>query len=520
MSSNPTIDLASSQPQPSIVHDETSNQSIEIPEPPTVSSNKQSSNSDSYETVSDSDSDSDSDDDHDFPMDLTFDWLDEQMRAGVDLRPLLCRILPGLPDDISQSTMYEILMNLFLPVRQRKVLEQYQTLDDAVELIRTRKNILILTGAGISVSCGSKSFSFLNFMLNSFLLVPDFRSRNGIYARLREEFPELPNPQSMFDIEYFTQDPRPFFRFAKEIWPGQYQPSLAHHFIAQLEQQDKLLRNYTQNIDSLEHLCPITRLIQCHGSFSTATCRLCHSTVQSDDIKDEILQQKIPHCRKCSADNENAILKPDIIFFGEQLPDDFHKTISIDKEKCDLLIVMGSSLKVKPVSFVSELLPSHVPQILINRERLSHKTFDIELLGNCDVIINELCLRLAKLDPSFRQLKMLNENLLNEVSYEHLSTSIEQPPLKKQKLSSDIDNELSPERLSSLHPTSLDSKTSIVSSSRNEIFSSLKNSSSFNQDSTYISYPPRRYIFPGAEIYFSSDDEDTDEEDLPRKNIE
>jgi hypothetical protein len=158
MSSNPIIDLASSQPQTSIVHDETSNQSIEIPEPPTISSNKQSSNSDSYETISDSDSNSD--DDNDSPIDLTFDWLDEQMRAGVDLRPMLCRILPGLPDDISQSTMYEILMNLFLPIRQRKVLEQYQTLDDAVELIRTRKNIIILTGAGISVSCGSKSFFF------------------------------------------------------------------------------------------------------------------------------------------------------------------------------------------------------------------------------------------------------------------------------------------------------------------------------------------------------------------------
>ncbi|CAF1561641.1 unnamed protein product, partial [Adineta ricciae] len=50
--------------------------------------------------------------------------------------------------------------------------------DDAVELIRKCKNILVLTGAGISVSCG----------------IPDFRSRNGIYARLREEFPELPNP--------------------------------------------------------------------------------------------------------------------------------------------------------------------------------------------------------------------------------------------------------------------------------------------------------------------------------------
>jgi len=69
---------------------------------------------------------------------------------------------------------------------------------------------------------------------------------------------------------------------------------------------------------------------------------------------------------------------------------------------------MGSSLKVKPVSLVSELLPAHIPQILINRERLSHKSFDIELLGNCDIIINELCLRLAESDPSYRQIKQLN----------------------------------------------------------------------------------------------------------------
>jgi len=209
----------------------------------------------------------------------------------------------------------------------------------------------------------------------------------------------------MFDIEYFSQDPRPFFRFAKEIWPGQYQPSLAHYFIAELEHRNQLLRNYTQNIDSLEHLCPIKRLIQCHGSFSTATCRHCFNRINSDEIKHEILQQIIPHCRKCPKTINKAIIKPDIVFFGESLPVDFHRTISIDKDKCDLLIVMGSSLKVKPVSLVSDLLPAHIPQILINRERLPHKSFDIELLGNCDVIINELCHRLAITDPSFGQIK-------------------------------------------------------------------------------------------------------------------
>ncbi|CAF2397594.1 unnamed protein product [Rotaria sp. Silwood2] len=514
MSSNPIINSTSAESKKSSIQDETSNQGIEIPDPSEILSSKQSSNSDSYETISDSDSneddDDDDDDDSDFPIDLTFDWLDEQMRAGTDLRPILSRILPGLPDDASSSTIYEIFMDLLLPTRHRELLEQYKTLDDAVELIHTRKNILILTGAGISVSCG----------------IPDFRSRNGIYARLHEEFPELPNPQSMFDIKYFTHDPRPFFRFAKEVWPGQYQPSLSHYFIAELERQDKLLRNYTQNIDSLEHLCSITRLIQCHGSFSTATCRNCHYTIKSDEIKNEILQQKIPYCSKCSKDNNNnAILKPDIVFFGEQLPDDFHKTISIDKNKCDLLIVMGSSLKVKPVSLVSELLPTHIPQILINRERLLHKKFDIELLGNCDVIINELCLRLAKIDPSFQSLENQNEQFLNEISYENLRQSMQQQQQqrKKQKISSDIDNQLSvikssEENLSSIHPKTLKSKISI---SRKRTLSSFKNSSLFNEDLSYISYTPRRYIFAGAEIYFSSDEDDlSDEEELPRKHTE
>lgn len=314
-----------------------------------------SSSSSSYSSCS-SASDSESvGNEIEFPFDFNFDIIEEQMRAGVDLRPFLSRIIPDLPEDVSQATIYEIIMELFLPFRRRNALAEYQSLDDAVDLIHKSKNILVLTGAGISVSCGSKFFFDLFFPTKICILVflvPDFRSRNGIYARLSQEFPELPDPQAMFDIHFFTDNPLPFFRFAKEIWPGQFEPSLSHHFIAQLERNEKLLRNYTQNIDSLEHLCPITRLIQCHGSFSTATCRHCKSTVQSDEIKEEILQQKIPRCSKCPADVQDAILKPDIVFFGEDLPNDFHNTISSDKEKCDLLIVMGSSLKVTNNEFM------------------------------------------------------------------------------------------------------------------------------------------------------------------------
>lgn len=68
----------------------------------------------------------------------------------------------------------------------------------------------------VSVSCG----------------IPDFRSRDGIYARLAVDFPDLPDPQAMFDIHYFRRDPRPFFKFAREIYPGQFTPSLCHRWEA------------------------------------------------------------------------------------------------------------------------------------------------------------------------------------------------------------------------------------------------------------------------------------------------
>lgn len=84
-------------------------------------------------------------------------------------------------------------------------------------------------------------------------------------------------------------------------------------------------------------------------------------------------------------------MKPDIVFFGEGLPDAFHDAMAKDKDDCDLLIVIGSSLKVRPVSLIPSSIPSHVPQILINREPLPHLKFDVELLGDGDVVINQIC---------------------------------------------------------------------------------------------------------------------------------
>lgn len=298
-------------------------------------------------------------------------------------REVLSRMIPSyvqIPDSFDNSDISRLIYQMVSSeenIITRKRLEHINTIDDAVNLIKKSNNIMILTGAGCSVSCG----------------IPDFRSRNGIYARLHKDYPDLPDPQSMFDIIYFQHNPHPFFKFAKEIYPGQFKPSLSHLFIKKIEENKKLLRNYTQNIDTIELIAGIKNIIQCHGSFATATCtnQECKYKCNADDIRDSIFNQEIPKCKEC---NQVGILKPDIVFFGESLPESYHKAILEDKDKCDLLIVIGSSLKVKPVAHIPQMLNEDVPQILINRESLNHMNFDIELLGDCDVIVKELLLRL------------------------------------------------------------------------------------------------------------------------------
>lgn len=87
------------------------------------------------------------------------------------------------------SSLSEFILNHSHSLRNRAKLPQYNTPADAVTLIRNAKKILILTGAGVSTSCG----------------IPDFRSATGLYARLKEENWDLDDPQQMFDLDFFKQ---------------------------------------------------------------------------------------------------------------------------------------------------------------------------------------------------------------------------------------------------------------------------------------------------------------------------
>ncbi|KAK2064825.1 Sir2 family protein [Colletotrichum caudatum] len=300
---------------------------------------------------------------------------------------------------------------------KRAKLTRYNTVDDAVELLQQSKNIIVLTGAGISTSLG----------------IPDFRSKGGLYSQL--EHLGLNDPQEVFDISVFKQDPTIFYTVAKDILPSTNRFTPTHAFISMLEKQGKLLTNYTQNIDNLEAKAGISadKLIQCHGSFATATCVQCGFKCVGDDIFPEIKAGRIPRCPSCvqnlrpngttkrkrsagterkrrrfSSDDDSlsdgeydmpsiGVMKPDITFFGEALPDEFSRRLTEhDRDKVDLVIVIGTSLKVTPVSEIVSWLPANIPQIYISRQAVNHINFDIDLLGDCDVVVSELCRRAGR----------------------------------------------------------------------------------------------------------------------------
>ncbi|RUS76074.1 hypothetical protein EGW08_016148 [Elysia chlorotica] len=224
------------------------------------------------------------------------------------------------------------------------------------------KNIITMAGAGISTSAG----------------IPDFRSPGtGLYDNLASY--DLPSPQAIFDIEFFKENPKPFFVLAKELYPGSFKPTLCHYFIKMLDDKGKLLRHYTQNIDTLERVAGLDpeKLIEAHGTFHTSHCLECHKEFAQDWIKDEIFADKIPKCTRAGC---GGVVKPDIVFFGESLPQRFAAAVNEDFKKCDLLLVTGTSLMVQPFASLTSRVPAETPRLYINLEKGSSGAHPITVL--------------------------------------------------------------------------------------------------------------------------------------------
>lgn len=286
----------------------------------------------------------------------------------------------------------------------------------ALNLIKQAKKIVIVSGAGISVSAGIPDFRSegrgLYSLLDSFLSGDKSEEAVAFFGVLKGwqlyALQRLDEPESLFDLEFFLSDPHPFYAFLLATRFGapssaRFLPTPSHHVIASLP---NLLLSFTQNIDTLEASAGISQVCYCHGSFESVSCVKCRAPhaieyfwkllemYAENDANDAI--NFLPVCQYCtnasfdsdSDDGRNILplLKPDIVFFGESLPANFFAHIRSTLPACDLLIVTGSSMKVLPVASIPDLIPPTIPQILINKEPILDHNFDLELLGEADSI--------------------------------------------------------------------------------------------------------------------------------------
>ncbi len=275
------------------------------------------------------------------------------------------------------------------------------------------KNIIVLTGAGISTSLG----------------IPDFRSKEGFYQSIKQadiEKYHLKGPEDVFTMDTFMKNPHLFYDVTERLIPDCEIFTPTHAFIRLLQDKGKLLRNYTQNIDNMEFHCGIedNKLVQCHGSFRTASCVTCGFQCVGSEIFENMINKTIPKCPECDkdiaeyekkicfgnftnrqkmnklkinrdhSDVSYGVIKPDITFFGQDLPQRFNECLKIDRAgkdgKCDLLICIGTSLKVEPVNQIVKHF-SDVPQIYLNRDPVIHTDFDATFLGSSDVAVEYIC---------------------------------------------------------------------------------------------------------------------------------
>jgi len=195
----------------------------------------------------------------------------------------------------------------------------------ASELLRKSKRTTILTGAGISTPSG----------------IPDFRSEgSGLWSR--------DEPLEVASLQTFRTHPEKFYAWFRPLVSQIFEaiPNSAHQALAQLENAGYVHSILTQNIDMLHQKAGSRHVVELHGTLKTFSCTQCFRQVESAPyLKPFVEQGTLPCCPYCS-----ALLKPDVILFGEQLPQQAWSEAQRESRRCDLMLVAGSSLEVMPVA--------------------------------------------------------------------------------------------------------------------------------------------------------------------------
>ena len=153
-------------------------------------------------------------------------------------------------------------------------------------------------------------------------------------------------------IDAFRRDPDRFWSFYSERFVSllDKQPNPAHEAVAELERRGLIRGVITQNVDRLHRKAGTRRLVEVHGSIEHSVCPQCGGKVHIDRVVELVKQSGTPECLACIAP-----LKPDVVLFGELLPEAALAEAHDLAAEADLMLCIGSSLEVYPVASLPEL---------------------------------------------------------------------------------------------------------------------------------------------------------------------
>jgi len=197
------------------------------------------------------------------------------------------------------------------------------------ELLGGARSAVALTGAGVSVPSG----------------IPDFRSPGtGLWEKV--------DPMEVAHISVFERDPERFWRYYRPRFQtlGDKRPNAAHAALAELERRGHLAGVITQNIDRLHRAAGSREVVEVHGSIETSSCVECAASFGLEQVEEMFDDAGVAICADCGGP-----VKPDVVLFGELLPEAAMARAQELAEAAELMLCVGSSLAVHPVAGLPEL---------------------------------------------------------------------------------------------------------------------------------------------------------------------